>query len=129
MNVNLVLVISIVLITAAVLFLIAYTIMLLSHVRKILAPVEKMMSALGDEFKPLLNDLSGIASSLNNFLGRFDRITGLVFGKADMMAQGAEKVSSYARKFISNPRMEISGIGAGLKKGIEVLFRSKKKEG
>ena len=125
MNLNFVASISIIAITIGLLIAIFYLIMILSKIRKMLKPIDKMVTELGNEFQPLLNDMSGITSSFNSFLGRFDRITGLIFGKADMVAQGTEKISSYAQKFIKNPKVEIESIGAGIKKAIEILFKKK----
>ncbi|MCX5749281.1 MAG: hypothetical protein NTZ10_03440 [Candidatus Saganbacteria bacterium] len=125
MNINLVLIICLVAVTIGILVMIAYVIMLLSHVRRILKPVDKMLNDLSAEFRPLLNDMSGISGSVNSFLGRFDRITGLVFGKLDMMAQGMEKANTYVQRFVKNPKVEIESIGAGLKKAAQILFRKK----
>lgn len=122
---NIILTVCAVAITVAILVLIAYILMLLSKVRKMMKPVDKMLNELSNEFKPLLNDMSGISGSVNSFLGRFDRITGLVFGRLDMMAQGAEKVNLFVQRFVKNPKVEIESLGAGLKRGIQVLFKKK----
>lgn len=125
MNLTLVASLSIIAVTIGLLIALSYVIMILSRIRKMLKPVDKMVNELGNEFQPLLKDMSGITGSLNSFFARFDRITGMVFGKADMIAQGTEKVSSYAQKFIKNPKVEIESIGAGVKKAVEILFRKK----
>jgi uncharacterized protein YoxC len=127
MNVSLIISVCIVVVTAAIAALIIYTIVILSDVRKMLRPVSKMLNEFHGEFRPLLNDLSGITGSINSFLARFDRISGFFFGKIDMMAQGTDAASSYFQKFMKNPKGEFDVISAGIKKGVEVLFR--KKEG
>ncbi|MFA5104431.1 MAG: hypothetical protein WC527_04580 [Candidatus Margulisiibacteriota bacterium] len=130
MNLNLVASVSLIALTIGLLVVLWYLISILANIRRILKPIDRMTTELEKEFKPLLNDMSGITSSLRNFLSRFDRITGLIFGKADLMAQGAEKVSSYLQKFISNPKVEIESIGAGIKKAFDVLLgRKENKDG
>ena len=125
MNMSLIISICIIVVSASVVALILYTLMILVDVRKMLKPVDKMINEFHGEFKPLIKDFSGITATVNSFLARLDRIAGLFLGKFDMMAQGSEKAMSYLQKVMQNPKVEISSIGAGIKKGIEVLFRSK----
>jgi len=125
MNMNVVLPVCIIAVTIGVLVLIAYLIMLLAKVRSMMKPVDKMLNELSNEFQPLLNDMSGITGSVNSFLGRFDRITGLVFGKVDMVAQGMDRVNSYVQRFIKDPRVEIESVGAGIKKAVQIIFGKK----
>lgn len=130
MSLNLVASLSIIVLTIGLLVVFWYLVSVLSNIRRILKPIDRMTTELEKEFKPLLNDMSGITSSMSSFLSRFDRITGLIFGKADFMAQGAEKVSSYFQKFMTNPKVEIESIGAGIKKAFDVLLgRKEKKDG
>jgi hypothetical protein len=125
MNMPLIISLCIIVVTASVVALILYTLMILVDVRKMLKPVDKMINEFHGEFKPLIKDFSGITSTVNSFLARLDRIAGLFLGKLDMMAQGSEKAMSYLQKVMQNPKVEISSIGAGIKKGIEVLFKTK----
>ena len=125
MNMPLIISICVIVVTASFVALIIYTLMILVDVRKMLKPVGRMISEFHVEFKPLINDFSGITSTVNSFLARIDRITGLFLGKFDMMAQGSEKAVLYLQKAMRNPKVEIASVGAGIKKGIEVLFKSK----
>ncbi len=128
MNLNLVASLSIVVLTIGLLVVFWYLISVLANIRRILKPIDRMTTELEKEFKPLLNDMSGITYSLRSFFSRFDRITAVVFAKADLMAQGTEKVSSYFQKFISNPKVEVESIGAGIKKALDVLLKRKEKK-
>ena len=125
MSFKLIVAACIILVTLAILVLISYLVMLLSHLKKMLKPVDNMLNELNNEFRPLMKDMSGISSSINNIFGRIDRITSLVFGKVDMMAKASEKASSYVQQFIKNPRVELQSISAGIKRGIEILFKKK----
>ena len=125
MNMPLIISICIIVVTASVVALIVYTLMILVDVRKMLKPVDKMINEFHGEFKPLIKDFAGITSTVNSFLARLDRISGLFLGKFDMMAQGSEKAMSYLQKVMQNPKVELGSIGAGIKKGIEVIFKTK----
>jgi len=128
MNLNFVASLSIIVLTIGLLVVFGYLISVLSNIRRILKPIDRMTTELEKEFKPLLNDMSGITYSLRSFFSRFDRITAVVFAKADLMAQGTERVSSYFQKFISNPKVEVESIGAGIKKALDVLLNRKEKK-
>ena len=125
MNLNTVIAICLLVVTAGIAALIIYTILILSDFRKMMKPVNRMVNEFHGEFKPLLNDMSGITGSINSLLSRLDRLTGIVFGKTEFIASSGEKVSSYLKKFIANPKVELQSISAGLKKGMEVLFKKK----
>ena len=125
MNMNLVITVCIVALTVGILVIIAYIVMILSRVKKMLNPVDRMIQEVHNEFKPLLNDMSGMSSSMNNILSRVDRVTKIIFGKIELVGQGADMASSYAQKFVRNPKAELSAISAGLRRGLEVLFRKK----
>ena len=130
MNLNLVASVSIIVLTIGLLVVLGYLVSVLANIRRILKPIDRITVELEKEFKPLLNDMSGMASSVRSFLARFDRITSVVFAKADFMAQGTEKVSSYVQKFINNPKVELESIGAGIKRAFDVLLsRKEKKDG
>lgn len=128
MNLNSVISVCLIAVSTALVVALIYVIIILSNIKNILKPINRMANELGNEFKPLMNDMSGIISSLNSFFGRFDRITGLLFGKMDMVAQGTETVASFFQRLIKNPKVEIEVIGAALKKGISVLFGKKGSE-
>ena len=125
MDMNLVISICVIIVTASVVALAIHTILILVDVRRMLKPLGKMVNEFHGEFKPLIKDFSGITGTVNGFLARLDRIAGLFLGKLDMMAQGSEKAISFVQKVMENPRVELTSMGAGLKKGLEVLFRSK----
>lgn len=125
MSLNIVASVSIIVLTIGLLVVFGYLVSVLANIRRILKPIDRMTTELEKEFKPLLNDMSGITYSMRSFFSRFDRITAVVFAKADLMAQGTEKVSSYFQKFISNPRVEVESIGAGIKKALDVLLNRK----
>ena len=91
MSLNFVASVSIAVLTIGLLIVFWYLISVLANIRRILKPIDRMTVELEKEFKPLLNDMSGITYSLRSFLSRFDRITSVVFAKADLMAQGTEK--------------------------------------
>ncbi len=130
MNLNIVASVSIIVLTIGLLVVFGYLISVLANVRRILKPIDRMTNELEKEFKPLLNDMSGMTSAMRSFFSRFDRITGILFAKADFMAQGTEKVASYVQKFINNPKVEVESIGAGIKKAFDVLLsRKEKKDG
>ncbi|GEM_PF-3244926 len=125
MDMNLVISICVIIVTASVVALAAHTILILVDVRKMIKPIDKMVNEFHGEFKPLIKDFSGITGTVNSFLARLDRISGLFLAKFDMMAQGSEKAVSFVQNVVKNPRVELASIGAGIKKGLEVLFKTK----
>jgi len=125
MKIDLVFAICAVLLTGALLILISYVIMILASFRKMLKPIDRVVNELSGEFKPLLNDFSGMTSSMRNIIGRFDMVTRFVFGKAEMMSKGADVAAGFAQKFVKDPKGELSALGAGLKKALDVIFKRK----
>ncbi len=125
MKIDLVFAACAVLLTIALLVLISYVIMILSSIRKMLKPIDRVVNELSGEFKPLMNDFSGITSSLRNIAGRFDIVTRFVFGKAELVSKGADVASGFAQKFIKDPKGEFQALAAGFKKGLEIIFNRK----
>lgn len=129
MNIFTVLAICIVLVTIVITVLILYLMFTIFNINKTLKPINKILSELENQFTPLAKDLGGVTSSINNIVGRIDRIMGLLLNRVDFVAQGAEKASNYLQKFAKNPTIEMKSAFAGIKRGIEVFFKKKPLDG
>ncbi len=123
MTTSSVLAICAVVLTIGALVLIIYMITVLSTINRILRIFQNMSAELNKEFKPLLNDLSGIMASVNKVIQRMDTVYFDVSSFLKPMF-----FLNMVRKFAENPKgafTPVMSAVSSMKSWIESTFLKK----